>query len=272
MTRPPLPDYKTPPIDEVIVGVHFRPIALFSEAHIGLLWQRLRVDFPTVESQPRLEVADEHFDQPLAPSAPVVRIGPLPTSNRTWFISVDDAYVVQIQNDLLLLNWRKRSANEYPHFEKIVDVFLDILNSLASLLAEELLTPLSIRMSEVSYVNWIPNDAGLTFMRLTDGARLSSIMPGQPEIQAWISQYRISDPSGTGVARLHIDSQPVGRQVEGDIVTGSQLSLTVRSALHSSATADEVRRSLLSSRTIIAGAFAELTTAEAQASWGRIHE
>ena len=43
-----LPDYEHPPVDEVVLGLGFESILGLAQPHIGLLWSRLREQFPTV--------------------------------------------------------------------------------------------------------------------------------------------------------------------------------------------------------------------------------
>jgi len=44
-----LPDYKTPPINEVACGISYEKIGTFRGHHIGLFWQKIREEFPDVE-------------------------------------------------------------------------------------------------------------------------------------------------------------------------------------------------------------------------------
>ena len=69
MTRPPnLPDYRKPPIDEVAIGVQFPPIDGLTQAHFGLLWTHIRSDYPSVQSQPRIEGPIESLNESPVPS------------------------------------------------------------------------------------------------------------------------------------------------------------------------------------------------------------
>ena len=68
--RPPrLPDYRNPPIDEVVIGVQFPPIPKFQDVHIGLYWQKVRNEYPRTETQPRIEGPIETPEPPQANTA-----------------------------------------------------------------------------------------------------------------------------------------------------------------------------------------------------------
>ncbi len=101
--------FQNPPVDEVIIGAYFDPplTALRSE-HIGLLWARLREEFPTVEQRPPINSAVQSQENILTLD---IEFMPMP---RYWFVSEDGVTLIQVQKDAFLLNWRRRNS-EYPH-------------------------------------------------------------------------------------------------------------------------------------------------------------
>ncbi len=102
--------FKNPPIDEVVIGAYFDPplTALRSE-HIGLLWSRLREEFPTVEQRPPISSAVQGQEAILTFDTEFM------TMPRYWFVSEDEVTLIQVQKDAFLLNWRRRNS-EYPHY------------------------------------------------------------------------------------------------------------------------------------------------------------
>jgi hypothetical protein len=92
-----------PPIVEVVCGLFFAPIPELDPIAVGKLWHDLRGEYPQHTVQP--PVVDQ-VGLMLAPGA-----GPL----RSWFISPDDEWIIQIQYDRFYLNWRKREGS-YPRF------------------------------------------------------------------------------------------------------------------------------------------------------------
>lgn len=45
----PLPSYKRPPVDEVVCGFRFERLRELKVPHIGLLWEKFRNEYPTVQ-------------------------------------------------------------------------------------------------------------------------------------------------------------------------------------------------------------------------------
>jgi uncharacterized protein (TIGR04255 family) len=92
---------KEPPLSEVICGLIFSPLPI-DPLRLGAYWAGRRKDFPRHQLQPALG-----DDQTLF-------IGGVPPT-RTWFISEDDVFVLQMQHDRFYLNWRARDK-AYPRF------------------------------------------------------------------------------------------------------------------------------------------------------------
>ena len=106
--------FKNPPVNEVVIGAYFDPpLAALRNEHIGILWSRLKEEFPIVEQRPPINspIQSDHDRIVLELSDEFV---PMP---RYWFVSGDEVTLVQIQKDAFLLNWR-RGDSEYPSFDE----------------------------------------------------------------------------------------------------------------------------------------------------------
>lgn len=143
--------YKNPPINELIIGVYFdQPIALLRSEHIGLFWSEIKKDFPKVQQQPELNF-------PLAGPSITIQFGideavPMP---RYWFISQNDDFLIQIQKNAFIVNWRKRH-NEYPHFDSVKAEFDKYFNKYSSFVKYELNAEMpNIQIAELVYSNLI---------------------------------------------------------------------------------------------------------------------
>ncbi len=135
-----------PPIHEVIVALYFKsPLINFRSEHVGLFWQKIKHDFPTVQQQP-----PSMSPLPDAPDADGVF--PMP---RYWFISHDKISLIQIQNNAFILNWRRLGNNEYPRYHKRVKPAFDKYYSLFSKFIDEEvgIDPPAIDLCELTYVN-----------------------------------------------------------------------------------------------------------------------
>jgi uncharacterized protein (TIGR04255 family) len=164
--------YKAPPISELVIGVYFdRYLPLRSE-HVGLFWSAVRDEFPTIRQQQL--VARPPFG-PIASSFTFEFLGenevfPMP---RFWLEAPDGTWLMQIQKNAFLTNWRKRDA-DYPHFERVKKAFDKNFGRFSQFLNKELGVTAAPQISELAYINIIescnywrgPEDTGNVFPNL----------------------------------------------------------------------------------------------------------
>ena len=144
--------FKNPPINELAIGVYFDPPLIpFRSEHIGLLWSRLRSEFPKVEQRDPLSMGVHGNVVP--PAAVGDRYPFMP---RFWFVSDDEVNLIQVQNNAYFLNWRKREK-EYPHFhEQLKPSFDRYLTGFKEFLRVEIGIPdIGIGLCELTYVDVI---------------------------------------------------------------------------------------------------------------------
>lgn len=100
-----LEQLKHPPIVEVVCGFVFEPLSGLDPLLVGTYWNQRRQDYPKGQLQP--PVTDDQ------PSGLMIHegVGDL----RSWLISEDEAFLIQIQSNRFYLNWRKRGG-DYPRF------------------------------------------------------------------------------------------------------------------------------------------------------------
>ncbi len=142
--------FRNPPINEVVIGSYFEPplVALRSE-HIGLLWSRLRDEFPVVEQREPLDTAgDKRMVLTISNEFFVMP--------RFWFVSKDEVNLIQVQKGAFFLNWRRRKT-EYPHFEEHLKPCFDrYYGVFEKFLEEDVGAPgPGIHRCELTYVNVI---------------------------------------------------------------------------------------------------------------------
>lgn len=151
-----LPNFKSPPLDEVVVGVQFTPPLHYSTVNANDVWYLFKGNYPNVEEHPLLEPSFETFGGYSPRSRMGLQLKTAPLRNRLWFISDDQNHLIQFQEDRLLLNWRRRSNDpDYPHFESIAGSFHAYLNVLQDYFLESFESKLDISQAEVSYINII---------------------------------------------------------------------------------------------------------------------
>lgn len=100
-----IPDLPNPPIDEVVVGLVLDPPLGPDAVQAGAYLARRGERFA------RHEIHEPVLSEPGIVIGPE---GPL----RIWLISADDAWLVQLQPDRFVANWRRRGVARYPGFTR----------------------------------------------------------------------------------------------------------------------------------------------------------
>jgi len=193
-------EYKKPPVNELVIGVYFaQPLLGLRAEHIGIFWKRLEKDFPGLEQQAPIKdlfipAPNEQF--------------PLP---RYWLKSSDERYLIQIQRNAFLLNWRKRGEGDYPHYKTVKEAFDKHYLEFAEFVRSDLKSSeLAIELCELSYVNLIESGATWT---------------GPDDIAAVIPSYQSLKPTIPGAKLTEITAGNVF-QVSNDLT----LTVTLRTA------------------------------------------
>lgn len=220
MPTAPLPKYGRPPVSEVVCGVYFQSLDDLQVAHVGSLWERLRQDFPRTETLPPLPptlIANGPSDFQVQFQFGPIEASPFP---RVWFVSADDATLVQVQRDRLIINWRRRAEDSsYPSYSVIIAKLRDVLGLLVGFLEEQSLGTPELVGVELAYVN------ALQFGRdLAGPGDVESVVPflawrppvGPPDPLmlsglSWNAQLDLADDEGN----LHIGLRTTQRPSDG---------------------------------------------------------
>lgn len=272
MPRPPdLPDYERPPIDEVAIGVQFAAaVPGFADAHAGVFWQQVKAAYPKVEAQPRIESPPEVLDQPAGVFPMPFPLFTATNGARTFLVSEDDAYLLQIQNNRFYRNWRRRDA-PYPHFDDLGSSFSSDYASFRAFLAEEALPPPVVRQVDVTYINWIADLTVAEFLRAGEPVDVDITgVEARPQDQTWTARYLVRDAEARPFARLHVQCIPGVRIEGGHPVQGSQMSLMFLVPCTDSPSDSVLDDLLAEARNVIVRGFTDLTTPAAHSHWGRI--
>lgn len=202
-----LPDFEVPPVIEVVCGVQFNPME-FPVAAVGRFWDRIRESYPHAKDQPPIVPRFERFD-PTAEargSSVTIDVGQS-MMPRTFFDDDTETWLLQLQRDRFLHNWRKGSEDrEYPRFPAVFSRFSDAWDGWLDFCRGELEAEPAVNQYELTYVNHIPAgdgwetlaDTGRIFRDLT-WAENHDFLPA-PEGLQWHSQFRMPNTSG----RLHV--------------------------------------------------------------------
>ncbi|HEX4157565.1 MAG TPA: TIGR04255 family protein [Rhizomicrobium sp.] len=260
-----LPNFKAPPINEVVIGVQYAQPTGYQQIRAGEVWALYRTDYPKVEEQPPLAPAFETFG---GRSSNILQFGIATgaTHDRFWFLSDKKDELIQFQADRLLHNWRKvgDGTNPYPHFESMIEKFQAELLTLEAYFSSLASQQLAINQAEISYVNHIALvdtfDPGqwVRFLTFPGGHR--------PDDLTFAMRRMLVDPAGKPLARLIVEANSALTDRGQQLLV---LTLTVRGAPHGTTIYDAVDF-ISTGRETIVTTFAEITTESAHKKWERI--
>lgn len=270
----PIPSFKSPPLNEVVLGVQYDSIEKFNIATYGLLWEKFKGDFPNVEQQMPLEPQFEKFGGRHSPrDFQRFRIEQISmTLPRAWFISENNQDLVQIQPDRFIRNWRRVNgeSNKYPRYEGYMRAeFLKNLQLLDSFYQETGLGKLQPNQCEISYINHIDascthNNLSKTFTGWSDQYDLSNIADIE-DIDLNI-KHTIKNDAGEFLGRLNIKIMPAFKTTDDSPIF--LMELTVRGRPLGGDIKDVINFMDLG-REIIVRAFTKITTPEMHNIWER---
>ena len=265
-----LPDFEAPPVVETALGVEFVPLARWSIPHYGLLWEKIRGDYPNFAIQPPLGSQVEKFGSEARVVPPSFQVVPVSAPEvRCWFTEPSQSRLLQVQPDRFIHNWRKPKVEgaRYPHYEKIRPIFEREWGRFGEFLRGESLGEPEVVQCEVTYVNHLDRGVGWeSFGDLGNVVRFWTDASTQflPRAEAMILNVSYVIPSNKG--RLHVALQPAFRPDDAKEVL--QLTLTARGRPVSSRTQDVLDWLDLGHEWVVRG-FADFTTDAMHRLWRR---
>lgn len=276
MTDPPDPqrevDFENPPLNEVVFSVQFERDVIDEVGALADFWPKIRDEYPRHEKQPPLPPAFESFDVPPTPSAVQFRVFQGPPSQRYWFLSADGSFIVQVQADRLMFNWRQVVGDEqYPHYDRLAPRFASLLETFLSCKSVAA-SGAGAAWVELQYVNPIeaPGSDGQTHGQL---ARILNFLVQDPPREVLPSvedtqlqqRFRIAGDGGTAQGRLYLTAVPAFRA--GDNAPVYVVTLLARGRPD----ADDIRRGVRTfldrAHDLIVRGFREVTTSEMHKAW-----
>jgi len=213
-----LPDFDSPPVVEVVLGVQLDPMPRLRTAHLGLLWQRFYDEFPSLQEHPPIDTPEEDFGPGESRTITVQLMGPAPVP-RHWFLSRDETRIIQVQADRFFFNWRQIRPDEpYPHYEALRREFDRHFAVYEEFLARRGLGVATIRHAEVTYINRITLDPNDFSLGLADVLRIwhPSYGPEAPFLRdaqdVRLVERHVIRHQGEPYARLYISAEPAASQ------------------------------------------------------------
>jgi uncharacterized protein (TIGR04255 family) len=264
-----LPQFDRPPLEEVAIGMQFAPLPL-RLVDVGAFHASLAEEYPNSVDVPPLGAAFETFASGQFPATPFPLMINAPW--RCWILSKANEYIIQLQPDRLLANWRARPEGvPYPRFAEIKRRFFQAASKLESFIRDESGLYSRINQCEVTYFNKIAIPEGTEFCNLETVLEGAGVLGGRSKAEIFtegmVSFSRIlKDESGSPFARLRVE---LGSGFDARSGKVWVLNLTVRGrppAGMSPIPEDFFDRAHVE----IVNAFADITNREMQEKWGRV--
>ena len=271
-----LPNFRSPPVNQVVLSIQFAHLAAVTCAHFGVFWTRIRDRYPKVTEHAPLDPSFEVFGGPsFQPMVPQVRINAAlkPPAPRFVFESSTGQELLQVQQDRIMHNWRRKlDEDEYPRYEHVRERLQADFDAFSAFLSDEKLGEMKPNQCEVTYVNVITLETGANphseIARITTFANPWPAGEDLPVLENTIVQAKtIFQREGEPTCRLYLQLQPV--VLMGSGAPAIQLELTARGK----PTGDSFHDSLALldfGREGIVRTFAALTTREMHKVWGRV--
>jgi uncharacterized protein (TIGR04255 family) len=153
----PLPDYERPPVIEVVCGIQFEPMPTFHGTTFGLFWQTIRDEYTQVQDMPPLSPTIEQFPLDAKKKQPRLEILDMPPLPRMFFVNKISSWLMQLQRDRFLHNWRKEKDGDiYPRYPVVIDKFWKSWLRFSQFCKDEDLGELTVNQLEMTYINHIP--------------------------------------------------------------------------------------------------------------------
>ncbi|PWJ52990.1 TIGR04255 family protein [Quadrisphaera granulorum] len=255
----PSASFATPPVIEVVLAVEFvpLPVGVLGALHLARIVDRWAGSEPDVE---------ETVAAPPNTLEVVTGVGALPFSFgfgspgvRFLVYTEHRSLLVQVQNDRLVLNWRRVHEHLlYPRFDFLREEFDRLWNDLCREVAlrEDALQPV---IAEVTYVNEI-HHAGRSeqpFAHLSAGAATVATLP----TLRFQYQMPVQPAHMHGGGAVVVDAEPSGGE-------GHRMTVSTRLALHSTPGADRPVEALVSAHDVSVAEFVRATTDAYHREWG----
>jgi len=216
-----IPDWKRPPIIEVVLGVQFDALPALTNGHLGWFWGEMQGSFPNSDDVPPIPPVVEVFGDEVPFGFPALGFRRATGDSRLRMSSQDGTKMIQVQNGWLVANWTKKGETEYPGFTKVKTLFDEAMRRFSSFLTERNLGVIKPNLWEVTYIDHLP--AGTVWNTVAD---LPRVFPGlfskgqcaYGTLEAVDSTWAWRLAPQPGRLRVSVQSARTGSEPERDIL------------------------------------------------------
>lgn len=265
-----MPEFDTPPVSEVALSVEFSSLEKWTSNTAILYGKFLQKEYPNIEIQPTLPSGIEIFGDEILQQKQIKIEALNPDGSRFWYLAEPPVWLIQLQKNRFVLNWRKVIGDEEypryidamrPRFEQEWGRFTDFIN-------QQEIGNIDVLQCEVTYVNdilkgkgWENLPEGLSLIAPLAGDSVNQFLP--PQESFTISGTFLMPKNG---GRLRFSAAQLFRTT--DKKETIQMRITARGKLQAS-TSDHVLGWMDYGREWVVRGFTDLTTEKAHSIWGR---
>lgn len=150
-----LPNFDRPPVVEVVMGVQFKQLQAMLAPHYGDFWNTVRAEYPLCTENPPIMPVVEDLSTPGEVKDSILGIVPKPPLPRVFFEHKSKEWVIQLQRDRFLHNWRVADGARYPRYPSVRAAFLAQWKNFLHFVETERLGPVEPTQVEITYLNHI---------------------------------------------------------------------------------------------------------------------
>lgn len=153
------PKFDSPPVDEVAIGFGFNAISDLDVLDFASLWHEFeKIGFTSKQVHSPVPTRGSRVFQNVN-----LQLKAMPDLPRFWFIKDTQEFIIQIQKDKFIVNWRisDEPTGTYISFKKIQQNFWQYSEIFRQWVEKQSGERLKLRNLELTYYNTIPIEHGL---------------------------------------------------------------------------------------------------------------
>lgn len=265
-----LAEFEQPPVIETVLGLQFLNLPL-NAAHWGRFWETNADRWPLLELAPALEPEFEVFDSALPPFAPFRLLSGAPPL-RAQFRNPSKDRMLQLQSDRVIYNWLGQPDQPYPRYRQVRPEFEEVVRQFNAFARRFGASDCQFNQWEITYVNDIPrgsvwdapNDWSSVFPQLFSPTTETAA----GGFESFGGEWHFTLPERRG--RLHVSARHVKSATEPK--EALRVVLTARGPVRGEPTSVAgALEGLDQGHEAIVRAFCDLSSAQAQTFWRRVH-